>query len=393
MSASATGRRPAVANEAYRAVFLRVHPTGKMVLSLTTDADGKEPAYAQLVADELGVPALDVKVVPADTDRFGTGHGYNTSPSAATPAAIASATSEDPRQGAAARRHGARRRARDAHVVERGVGRAATAATRPRSGRSRTSRCTPTAPARCRRGSRAGSTPRPSTATEACEAASVERDLDLVGDLERAEQGRVGLDAPVGLLDDGDAAERPRRRRRHRTRAGGSSPTQRELALHARPSPRRSRTAVERNVIALPFSTSSSIVCCDVRLVVVAERLHARPCPRSRAATPRRRSARCASSAGSSPTRERGLPGGHVDQQVVARLGGRAGAPGPHREGRVVGPERYVPAGIATARAYNRGRPGTRRQEDVAWQWSWTIRSRRRGRSTTATRRSSTSSA
>ena len=54
-----------MANEAYRAVFLRVHPTGKMVLSLTTEADGKEPEYAQLVAAELGVPALDVKVVPA----------------------------------------------------------------------------------------------------------------------------------------------------------------------------------------------------------------------------------------------------------------------------------------------------------------------------------------
>ena len=53
-----------MANEAYRAVFLRVHPTGKMVLSLTTESDGKEPQYAQLVADELGVPALDVKVVP-----------------------------------------------------------------------------------------------------------------------------------------------------------------------------------------------------------------------------------------------------------------------------------------------------------------------------------------
>ena len=70
-----------MANEAYRAVFLRVHPTGKMVLSLTTEADGNEPKYAQLVADELGVPALDVKVVPADTDRFGNGHGYNTTPS------------------------------------------------------------------------------------------------------------------------------------------------------------------------------------------------------------------------------------------------------------------------------------------------------------------------
>jgi aerobic carbon-monoxide dehydrogenase large subunit len=81
-----------MANEAYRAVFLRVHPTGKMVLSLTTDSDGKESQYAELVAGELGIPALDVKVVPADTDRFGVGHGYNTSPSEGTGAAIVSAT-------------------------------------------------------------------------------------------------------------------------------------------------------------------------------------------------------------------------------------------------------------------------------------------------------------
>jgi carbon-monoxide dehydrogenase large subunit len=80
-----------MANEAYRAVFLRVHPTGKMVLSLTTESDGKEAQYAQLVADGLGIPALDVKVVSADTDRFGVGHGYNTSPSERTSAAIVSA--------------------------------------------------------------------------------------------------------------------------------------------------------------------------------------------------------------------------------------------------------------------------------------------------------------
>ena len=80
-----------MADEAYRAVFLRVHPTGKMVLSLTIDADGNESRYAQIVADELGVPTLDVKVVPADTDRFGVGHGFNTSPSGGTPAAVASA--------------------------------------------------------------------------------------------------------------------------------------------------------------------------------------------------------------------------------------------------------------------------------------------------------------
>jgi carbon-monoxide dehydrogenase large subunit len=81
-----------MANEAYRAVFLRVHPTGKMVLSLTTESDGNEGQYAQVVAEELGVPPLDVKVVPADTDRFGEGHGFNTSPSAGTQAAVTSAT-------------------------------------------------------------------------------------------------------------------------------------------------------------------------------------------------------------------------------------------------------------------------------------------------------------
>ena len=83
-----------MADEAYRAVFLRVHPTGKIVLSLTTDSDGNEPQYAALVAKELGVPALDVKVVVADTDRFGVGHGFNTSPSNGASAAITSASTK-----------------------------------------------------------------------------------------------------------------------------------------------------------------------------------------------------------------------------------------------------------------------------------------------------------
>jgi len=81
-----------MADEAYRAVFLRVHPTGKMVLSLSIEADGNEQHYAQLVADALGVPALDVKVVPGDTDRFGVGHGFNTSPSDGADSAIRSAS-------------------------------------------------------------------------------------------------------------------------------------------------------------------------------------------------------------------------------------------------------------------------------------------------------------
>src|ERR1700749_1385208 len=81
-----------MANEAYRAVFLRVHPTGKMVLSLTTEADGHEGDYARQVAGEFDIPPLDVKVVPADTDRFGEVHGFNPAPSDGTSAAVASAT-------------------------------------------------------------------------------------------------------------------------------------------------------------------------------------------------------------------------------------------------------------------------------------------------------------
>jgi carbon-monoxide dehydrogenase large subunit len=80
-----------MADEAYRAVFLRVHPTGKMVLSLTTDSDGNEHTYAALVASELGVPPLDVKVVPADESRFGAGHGFNKRPSSGTSAAVTNA--------------------------------------------------------------------------------------------------------------------------------------------------------------------------------------------------------------------------------------------------------------------------------------------------------------
>ena len=80
-----------MAKEAYSAVFLRVHPTGKMVLSLTSESDGRESQYAEIVAEELGVPPLDVKVVNADTDRFGVGHGFNTTPSDATAAAVGAA--------------------------------------------------------------------------------------------------------------------------------------------------------------------------------------------------------------------------------------------------------------------------------------------------------------
>lgn len=74
---------------AYRAVFLRVHPTGKAVLSLTCDAQGQEAQLAQIVTSELGLPPQDTEVVPMDYDRFGDGHGFLTSPSGGTANAVA----------------------------------------------------------------------------------------------------------------------------------------------------------------------------------------------------------------------------------------------------------------------------------------------------------------
>jgi carbon-monoxide dehydrogenase large subunit len=74
---------------AYRAVFLRVHPTGKAVLSLSCDAGGAERQLAQIVTNELGIPIDDTKVVPQDYDRFGDGHGFLTDGSAGTPNAVA----------------------------------------------------------------------------------------------------------------------------------------------------------------------------------------------------------------------------------------------------------------------------------------------------------------
>ncbi len=68
----------------YRAVFLRMHPTGKAVLSLSEASQGEEARLAQITAAELGLPAEDIKVVHEDTDRFGEGHSFNASPSPAT---------------------------------------------------------------------------------------------------------------------------------------------------------------------------------------------------------------------------------------------------------------------------------------------------------------------
>ncbi|HEY8866808.1 MAG TPA: molybdopterin cofactor-binding domain-containing protein, partial [Solirubrobacteraceae bacterium] len=65
----------------YRAVFLRMHPTGKAVLSLSEASQGQEAMLARVAAEELGIPPEDIKVVHEDTDRFGEGNSFNSSPS------------------------------------------------------------------------------------------------------------------------------------------------------------------------------------------------------------------------------------------------------------------------------------------------------------------------
>ena len=64
---------------------LRVHPTGKAVLriSVQTQGQGHETTFAQIVAEELGIPPEDVEVVHGDTDQ--TPFGLGTYGSRSTP--------------------------------------------------------------------------------------------------------------------------------------------------------------------------------------------------------------------------------------------------------------------------------------------------------------------
>ncbi|MGZ6963179.1 MAG: aerobic carbon-monoxide dehydrogenase large subunit [Acidimicrobiia bacterium] len=66
---------------------LRVHPTGKAILKLgvKTQGQGHETTFAQIVAEELGIPMTDVKVMEGDTDN--TPYGLGTYASRSTPVA------------------------------------------------------------------------------------------------------------------------------------------------------------------------------------------------------------------------------------------------------------------------------------------------------------------
>jgi len=72
---------------------LRVHPTGKAVvrLSVQTQGQGHETTFAQIVAEELGIPPADIEVVHGDTDQtpFGLGtYGSRSTPVSGAAAAL-----------------------------------------------------------------------------------------------------------------------------------------------------------------------------------------------------------------------------------------------------------------------------------------------------------------
>ena len=64
---------------------LRVHPTGRAMVSISaqTQGQGHETTFAQIVAEELGIPPEDVQVRHGDTDR--TPYGLGTYGSRSTP--------------------------------------------------------------------------------------------------------------------------------------------------------------------------------------------------------------------------------------------------------------------------------------------------------------------
>ena len=72
---------------------LRVHPTGKAVvrLSVQTQGQGHETTFAQIVAEEIGIPPDDIDVVHGDTDNtpFGLGtYGSRSTPVSGAAAAV-----------------------------------------------------------------------------------------------------------------------------------------------------------------------------------------------------------------------------------------------------------------------------------------------------------------
>ena len=92
---------------------IRIHPTGKAIARFGTKSQGQghETTYAQIVAEELGLPAADVQVEEGDTDT--APYGLGTYASRSTPTAGAAAAM-------AARKIKAKAKKIAAHLLEVG---------------------------------------------------------------------------------------------------------------------------------------------------------------------------------------------------------------------------------------------------------------------------------
>ncbi len=90
---------------------IRVHPTGKALARFGTKSQGQghETTYAQIIAEELGIPAADIEVEEGDTDT--APYGLGTYASRSTPTAGAAAAM-------AARKIRAKARKIAAHLLE-----------------------------------------------------------------------------------------------------------------------------------------------------------------------------------------------------------------------------------------------------------------------------------
>ena len=140
---------------------LRVHPSGKAVVSISaqTQGQGHETTFAQIVAEELGIPPEDVAGPPRrhrpDAVRA---RDLRLALDAGLRRGGRGRVAQGPRQGAPDRRDDARDQARGPRLGEGPLVRQG----RPREGRADRGdrRATPTAASRCPRAWRAGSTPR-----------------------------------------------------------------------------------------------------------------------------------------------------------------------------------------------------------------------------------------
>ena len=140
---------------------LRVHPSGKAVVSLSaqTQGQGHETTFAQIVAEELGIPPEDVEVRHGDTDKspYGLGtYGSRSTPVSGAAVAIVSRKVRD--KARADRRDDARDPARGPRLGEGPLVRQG----RPREGRADRGHRGPRLQRRAdaRRAWRAASTPR-----------------------------------------------------------------------------------------------------------------------------------------------------------------------------------------------------------------------------------------